>query len=93
MNMTKVAEFAAARDVVTGRCSMCHAAEPTFEGLHFAPKDVMLETDAQIATHAYEIYLQAGRSYAMPPANLSEITDVERQTLVAWYDAATKASQ
>ena len=93
MKLTKVAEFAAARDVVMGRCSMCHAAEPSWEGVHFAPKGVMLETDAQIAAHAHEIYLQAGRSHAMPPANLSEITDAERQTLVAWYYAATKAAQ
>jgi uncharacterized membrane protein len=93
MKLTKVAEFAAARDVVMGRCSMCHAADPVWEGVHFAPKGVMLETDAQIASHAHEIYLQAGRSHAMPPANLSEITDAERQTLVAWYDAATKATQ
>ncbi len=93
MNMTKVAEFAAARDVVTGRCAMCHAAGPSYEGLHFAPKGVMLETDAQIASYAHEIYLQAGRSQAMPPANLSEITDAERQILVAWYDAARKATK
>ncbi len=92
VNMVKVAEFAAARDVVTGRCSMCHAAEPSWEGVYFAPKGVMLETDAQIASHAHEIYLQAGRSHAMPPANLSQITDAERQTLVAWYDAAMQAT-
>ena len=49
---------------------MCHAAEPVYEGIYHAPKGVMLDTDAAIANHAREIYLQAGRSHAMPPANV-----------------------
>jgi len=48
----------------------------------------MLDTDADIANHAREIYLQAGRSHAMPPANASHITDEERRLLVSWYESA-----
>ena len=62
------------RDTVLGRCSMCHAAEPSWEGIYHAPKGVMLDTDQGIAEHAGEIYIQAGRSHAMPPANVTEIT-------------------
>jgi uncharacterized membrane protein len=40
----------------------------------------------QIALHAREIYLQAGRSHAMPPANVTQITPEERALLVAWYE-------
>ena len=40
------AHFAAVRDTVIGRCSMCHAAEPGWEGIHFAPKGVLLDDDA-----------------------------------------------
>jgi uncharacterized membrane protein len=54
-----------------------------------APKGVMLETDAEIAAHAREIYLQAGRSRAMPPANVTAITVQERALLVAWFESAT----
>jgi uncharacterized membrane protein len=82
------AHFPAVRDTVMGRCSMCHAAEPVYEGIYHAPKGVMLDTDANIAGHAREIYLQAGRSHAMPPANVSEITDTERALLVAWFEGA-----
>ena len=80
--------FVAARNVVQGRCSMCHAAEPVWEGITFTPKSVKLETDAEIAAHAREIYIQAGRSHAMPPGNVSAITLEERRLLVAWYESA-----
>ncbi|MCR4264915.1 urate hydroxylase PuuD [Nitratireductor sp. ZSWI3] len=80
--------FPAVRDTVMGRCSMCHAAEPGYEGIHFAPKDVVLDTDAAIAEHAREIYLQAGRSHAMPPGNVSGITEDERRLIVTWFEEA-----
>jgi uncharacterized membrane protein len=84
------AYFPAVRDTVLGRCSMCHAQEPSYEGIYHAPKGVMLDTDAGIAEQAREIYLQAGRSHAMPPANVTEITDEERALLVAWFEEAGK---
>jgi uncharacterized membrane protein len=79
--------FEAARDVVLSRCSMCHAAEPVWEGLPLPPKAVKLETDREIAAHAREIYIQAGRSHAMPPGNITEISAQERQLLTAWYES------
>jgi uncharacterized membrane protein len=78
--------FPAVRDTVTGRCAMCHAAEPAWDGVRFTPKAVALETEAQIATHAREIYLQAGRSHAMPPGNVSAMTEEERALIVAWFE-------
>ncbi len=82
------AHFPAAKNVVQSRCSMCHAAEPVWEGIVRPPKGVKLEEDAEIATHAREIYLQAGRSHAMPPGNVTEITPEERQVLTAWFESA-----
>jgi uncharacterized membrane protein len=84
------AHFSAVRDTVLGRCSMCHAAEPSWEGIYHAPKGVLLDSDAGIAEHAREIYLQAGRSHAMPPANVTQITDEERALLVTWFEGAGK---
>ncbi|CCV09858.1 urate hydroxylase PuuD [Mesorhizobium sp. STM 4661] len=84
------ADFPAVRDIVLGRCSMCHAQEPVYEGIYQAPKGVVLDTDAAIAKHAREIYLQAGRSHAMPPANVTHITDKERALLVNWFEGARK---
>jgi uncharacterized membrane protein len=80
--------FSEVADTVRGRCSMCHTAEPGWPGVHRAPKGVILETDAQIAAEAREIYLQAGRSHAMPPGNVSEIEPAERRQIVEWYRSA-----
>ncbi|KIN63193.1 Class I monoheme cytochrome c [Sulfitobacter noctilucicola] len=82
--------FDKVQNIVTGRCSMCHAAEPAWEGLHWPPKGVRLETEHQIAMAAKQIYLQAGLTHAMPPANLSYMQQNERAQIVAWYKAATQ---
>lgn len=74
--------------IVQGRCSMCHAAEPVWEGIHWPPKGVVLETEAEIAHEARRIYLQAGVSHAMPPGNLSYIEPEEREAIVRWFRAA-----
>jgi len=75
-------------DIVMGRCSMCHAAEPVWDGLHWAPKGVVLETPEQIATEARRIYLQSGLSHAMPPGNLSYMEPAERAAIVRWFTEA-----
>ncbi|MGL4197710.1 MAG: urate hydroxylase PuuD [Allorhizobium sp.] len=85
--------FEAVRDVVQGRCSMCHATEPVWEGIARAPKNVKLETDGEIAAHAREIYLQAGRSHAMPPGNITDLSPEERKLLVAWYETTVQGRQ
>jgi uncharacterized membrane protein len=82
------AHFTKVVETVAGRCSMCHTAEPVWEGITFPPKGVILDNQIAVATHARDIYLQAGRSHAMPPGNVSEITDDERKLLVAWYESA-----
>ena len=83
------AGFEEAHDIVIGRCSMCHAREPVWGNLHWAPKGVFLETEADIAHHARAIYVQSGISHAMPPANITGLPDEDRATLAAWYRAAT----
>ncbi|MEN0087970.1 MAG: urate hydroxylase PuuD, partial [Pseudomonadota bacterium] len=80
--------FEEAAQIVQGRCSMCHAREPVWEGIRWAPKGVYLETKTDIARHAEEIYLQAGISHAMPPAAAVEIDQADRDRLVAWFRAA-----
>ncbi len=81
-------EFEEVRDTILGRCSMCHAAEVYWEGIARAPKDVLLEEDYQIAQNARQIYLQAGRSHAMPPGNVTYMEPAERALIVAWYEGA-----
>jgi len=80
--------FAEVAGTVTGRCSMCHAAEPVWEGVSWPPKGVILETEAHVARYAREIYLQSGRTHAMPPANVSWMEQSERQSIIRWYEGA-----
>ncbi len=82
-----------ARRCFSTRCSMCHAEEPVYEGLARPPKGVMLETEAEIAPHAREIYIQAGRSHAMPPGNVTEMTAEERGLITAWFEQAASAER
>jgi len=82
--------FAEVQDIVLGRCSMCHSAEPGWDGLAWAPKGVHLDSAQGIAENAKAIYLQAGLSRAMPPANLSYMEDDERAAIRRWFEAASE---
>ncbi len=78
-------------NTVPGRCAMCHSREPYYEGIRRAPKNVLLETPADVAKHARMIYLQAGATHAMPPANVTYMEDSERALIRKWYaDGAAK---
>ncbi len=81
--------FEEAYYAVVGSCSMCHAREPSWEGMHWAPKDVVLETEADVARHATQVYMQAGVSHAMPPPNAIQMDQDARNAIVAWYRSVT----
>jgi len=83
--------FEEVQDILMGRCSMCHAEEVFWEGLGHAPKGVFLDNPADIARQARAIYIQAGLTNAMPPANLSYMEPEERAAIVAWYRAAVSS--
>ncbi|PSK82532.1 putative membrane protein [Limimaricola soesokkakensis] len=83
--------FHEAEQIVVGRCSMCHAREPVWDGIRWAPKGVVLETPQDIAQNARAIYLQAGVSHAMPPANVTDISEEDRRALVRWFKAGQGA--
>ncbi len=76
--------------IIPGRCAMCHAREPFYDGIHRAPKNVLLETEADIARAAGLIYLHSGVSDAMPPANVSFMEEDERRAVIRWYLNATR---
>ena len=84
-------KFAAVQEIITSRCSMCHAREPVWAGFVTAPKGVLLDSAEQIKLHANMIAINAVRSHAMPPGNVTEITPGERQVLAAWIAAGAPA--
>ena len=70
-----------------GRCSMCHAAEPFYsERTLWAPNGSKLDNDKDIVRHAKAIYLHAGLTRSMPPANVSFMEDSERKLIIDWYE-------
>jgi uncharacterized membrane protein len=71
-------------DTIVGNCSMCHAREPFWNDMQWAPKGVYLETPADVARYADQIYLHAGVSRAMPPPNAIQMDDEARAKIVAW---------
>lgn len=80
--------FDVAYDTVIGNCSMCHAREPAWDGIRWAPKGIYLETPSDVARHADLIYLQAGITNAMPPPNAIQMDQTARETIIAWVKAA-----
>ena len=80
--------FEVAYDTVIGNCSMCHAREPAWDGIRWAPKGIYLETPSDVARHADLIYLQAGITNAMPPPNAIQMDQTARETIIAWIKAA-----
>ncbi len=84
-------KFAQVSDIVTSRCSMCHAAEPVWAGIAAAPQGVLLDSDEQIKLHASLIDVVAVRSNFMPPGNVTGMTDDERLTLASWIAAGAPA--
>ena len=84
-------KFADVSNIVMSRCSMCHAAEPVWDGIPAAPKGVLLDTDEQIKVHASLIDIVAVRSNFMPPGNITEMTNDERLVLASWLAADATA--
>ena len=78
--------FEAVQEAVLTRCLVCHAEEPVWEGIHRPPKGIVLETEEQILRNARLVYMQAGRSRAMPPGNIAGMEDKERRLIAVWYE-------
>ncbi|MGO4705747.1 urate hydroxylase PuuD [Microvirga sp. 2MCAF38] len=81
---TMAAAFDEAVLAIQSRCSMCHAAEPVWEGIPVAPKGVHLDTPEAIAQHASAIRIQSVLTHAMPPNNITEMTLDERKAVATW---------
>jgi uncharacterized membrane protein len=77
----------AAQNAILARCSMCHRSEPVWPGVHTPPKGVVLDDPDSIRRHAHLIELNAVRSSAMPPGNVTAMTPEERQVIAAWLAA------
>lgn len=73
--------------ITQARCTPCHQAVPTFEGIDETPKGLILESAEHMRTHASLVHAQAVAAPIMPLGNLTKMTDAERATLGAWIEA------
>jgi len=87
---TRHADYADIAPIVAQRCAVCHAAHPTRPGFTEAPANVLLDNPLRIRAHAQSVYAAAVASHAMPPGNLTHITDAERATLGNWIKTGAR---
>jgi uncharacterized membrane protein len=80
-----VPDTAAVLPLLALRCGGCHSATPTLMGA--PPKGVVYDTAADAEKHAAHILRQAVQLKAMPPGNMTAITDDERAALGRWASA------
>lgn len=72
---------------VENRCVLCHARAPQWPGMASPPKGVVLETPDDLRRHADGVRVAAVLTHAMPPGNLTAMTQQERETVGAWLDS------
>jgi uncharacterized membrane protein len=75
--------FSQVQAVLAQRCYMCHGAQVQM-------KNVRLDTAADAAAHAQNIYQQAVVSKIMPMNNATGMTEAERQLIKQWFEAGAK---
>ena len=70
-------------DIVHTRCTTCHAAQPTQQGFAAPPAGIILQTPADMKIHQDKIVTAVQTGY-MPLGNLTQLTDAERQQIIAY---------
>lgn len=74
-----------AMEIIEARCVSCHAAQPTQPGFEAAgaPAGVELESIDTVLTMRQKL-LEVTQSGYMPLANMTQMTDEERQQVIDW---------
>lgn len=71
--------------IVELRCVNCHAKVPTFPGFRAAPLGVELDSPQKLMRHAERVYQTVAVTRAMPLANMTKMTEDERQLVAQWF--------
>jgi uncharacterized membrane protein len=70
--------------ILAQRCVPCHATNPTQPGFSAPPNGISLESVDQVLAHLPQVRQQLAMR-AMPPGNLTGMTDEERATMLMWF--------
>ena len=84
-NEASAVGFGEVKTIFDTRCASCHADKPSFQGIAEAPKGVKLDAPERIRALALQVHQQTVLSRAMPPGNLTGMTDAERLVIDRWY--------
>lgn len=85
--------FAAVQAIIQARCVSCHAAKPTYEGFDAPPKEVVLETEADILRWAKAIDQQTVQTDTMPLGNTTNMQPEERALLRLWLHGPSEEEE
>jgi uncharacterized membrane protein len=70
--------------IVHKHCTTCHAVNSTHERSREAPKNIVLESVADLKKHAAVVYSQTVQGRAMPLGNQTDMSETERAELGQW---------
>ncbi len=76
---------AAIMPAIEARCVSCHAAKPDHPGFAAAPLGVLLEDEEAVNLQALVIYNAVIVKQSMPLANITQMSDEERDLIARWY--------
>ena len=81
---------AAIMPVIEARCVTCHAAKPDHPGFAAAPLGVLLEGEVAVNLQALVIHNTVIVTQSMPLANITQMSDEERNLIARWYAGRTR---
>ena len=82
--LTRKVGFAEVQAIVKTRCTACHSARPTYQGIEKPPKNIKFETESDIRKHAAQIQKTTVATNTMPLGNATKMTKDERLAIGQW---------
>lgn len=76
--------------LIQRRCAGCHASQPTIGGFTAPPLGVAFDDVQQVENQAQRIYTVTVATRTMPLANMTGMSEEERELLAQWYAAQLK---
>lgn len=84
--------FSQVQTVLKQHCNTCHSASPSHPTAPIAPNGVKFDTVEEIQQWSERIYERSVITRTMPLANLTEMTEAERELLARWFNTGAKTN-
>lgn len=85
VNEAEKISYQGIKPVIEQRCLPCHAEQPNFAGFSAPPQGLVLSTQAQLENNAAKVHALSVVQRSMPPGNLTQLTEAERDMIDRWY--------